>query len=129
LAVKEYKSIVIADPLDLKTYLEAASGLLAVGQTEIAKPFLLQLIKLGNSEYTSRWINQLFISQDRLHDAIPYLENAITYIPGDPQLLFNLCKSYILTQQTVKAKSQLAILTKTNPNFPNISDLKKQLGQ
>jgi tetratricopeptide (TPR) repeat protein len=129
LAVKEYKAIVTYDPLDFKAYLEAASVLLAEGQTEMAKPFLLQLIKLSNSEYTIRWINQLFMSQDRLYDGISYLEKAITYIPDDPQLIFNLCKSYILTEQMDKAKSQLAILEKTNPNFLDISDLKKQLGQ
>ncbi|UCD34816.1 MAG: tetratricopeptide repeat protein [Nitrospiraceae bacterium] len=129
LAVKEYEAILAADPLDLKSCHDAASFFLDVGAFDAARPFLERILKLSDSGFAYKWTGQLLLFSDKLHEGIPYLEKALQYLPGDPQLLFNLTRAYILTGQTDKAGRSFAALEQADPRFPDITRLKAMLDQ
>jgi tetratricopeptide (TPR) repeat protein len=123
-AAKEYKAIVTADPFDVMSCNNAASSLLEAGEPDLAAPFLYQSLKLSDSGFANKWIGQILLLKTHLHEGIQYLEKAARYLPDDPQLLFNLCRAYILTGQIDKAKKTFAELEKVDPRFPDIAYLR-----
>jgi tetratricopeptide (TPR) repeat protein len=126
-AFAEYNALVCLTPYNVSPYIKAAEVLIKAGKLNQAFPILNQSLQLENTVFAQKWMGQILLNQNRIDDAIPYLERAYQADHKDPQLLFNLSGAYALSSEFEKARKLLYDLEKIDPDFPNADNLEDQL--
>jgi tetratricopeptide (TPR) repeat protein len=126
-AFKEYQALMCLTPLNNSPFLRAADLLIKSGQLSSALPILYKSLKLEQTVFANKWIGQILLNDNKVKEAIPYLEKAYNNSKNDPQLLYNLSGAYALNSQYREAKSILNVLYEVNPRFPGADLLKSQL--
>jgi tetratricopeptide (TPR) repeat protein len=117
-AYREYKALYFTIPYEISFYEEAAAMLMKLDRKEEALPILKRSFRLRETAFNTKWIGQLLLSMERIEAAIPYLETAKTLNPGDLQLLYNLCRAYIVSD---KGKEAVTLFNHMKKIFPKSS--------
>jgi tetratricopeptide (TPR) repeat protein len=128
LALKEYRALMDMVPDEGEFYEKAAKINIHQKKFPEAYGLLRRAQVVRESDFTTKWIGQLLLAQNKLVEARPYLEKALSRAPGDPQLLFNLARLYILTMQFDKADPLIGNLQKfKDPKVTELQALEKKM--
>ena len=127
LAYKEYNALICLTPMNASPYMGAANMLIKQGNLESAFPYLYKSLTLEESGFANKWAGQILLKNNKVKEALLYLEKAYEFESRDPQLLYNLSGAYALSAQYQKAMDRLNELYKISPNFPEADILKRQL--
>jgi len=103
LAFEEYKSLYCMIPFETMFYERAARLLIKLQDFDQALHILHASLKVRESSFSLKWIGQILLQQNRIEDALPYLERALQYLPEDNQLKQNLGRAYLVTGKKNKA--------------------------
>jgi tetratricopeptide (TPR) repeat protein len=123
-AYREYQALVYTVPHEISFYEEAAKMLIKMDRKEEALSLLERSIVLRETEFNTKWIGQILLFTDRIEAAIPYLERARGFVPDDLQLLYNLCRAYIVTGNGKEASTLFKHIQETYPHSPYVAQLK-----
>jgi len=97
-------------------YERAVNTLLLQQKYDQALPILVKSLQIKETPYANKWIGQILLTKYRFGEAIPYLEKIIAVEKNDPQLLYNLCRAYVLTLQKEKAEKLFKYIEQKFPN-------------
>jgi tetratricopeptide (TPR) repeat protein len=120
----EYKALLFTIPYEVYFYEEAARMLLKLERYEEALPILEQSLQLRETTFNTKWIGQILLEQDRIEAALPYLEKAEKSAQDDLQLLYNLCRAYIVSGRGEQASQLFNHMKSSYPNSPYLGKLK-----
>ncbi len=81
-----------------------------------ALPILYRSLQIKETPEAHKWLGQILLTRNRFDEAIPHLEKVVAAEKDDPQLLYNLCRAYVLTLQQEKART---LFKYVQQNFPN----------
>ena len=126
-AYEEFNALICTTPLNVSPYLRAANALIQLRQYDRALPILLASLKLEDTPFANKWIGQIYLNNNRMKEAFPFLEKAVQQTPTDTQLLYNLSGGYALDAQYEKSRRLLEQLFKIDPDFPEAAFLKRQV--
>lgn len=94
-----------------------------------ALPYLLRTTELTTDPYSHKWAGAILVDNGQIEEGIPHLKKAVELKQDDGQVRFNLSGAYFLSGDTIRALSELEILLKKQPNFPDAkrfyNDLKR----
>lgn len=126
-AFAEYNALIATAPYMSSYYLHAADMLIKSRQIDRALPYLLESLERKTTGFALKWVGQIYLAKGNAEDALPFLEQAISFGPRDPQLLYNLCVCYIFNQKYNLARSTFNKLQKVSPGHPGLSNLERLL--
>jgi len=126
-AFAEYDALIATAPYMSSYYLHAADMLIKSKQLDRALPFLLESLERKTTGFALKWVGQIYLAKGNAEDALPFLEQAMSFGPRDPQLLYNLCVCYIFIQKYDLARSTFNKLQKVSPGHPGLSNLERLL--
>lgn len=124
LAMREYMALISSAPYYNDYYLVAVNYLLSKQQLEGAMQLLNRSVRIKKTGFADKWLGQLYLAQNDIKTAQPILERAQRSYPDDPQLIYNLGASYVITGQLDIAKLKLELLVKNTPQSPFIARLR-----
>ncbi len=128
-AVREYMALLGASPDNINHYLLVVSKLLALGAFDQAQSLLLQSLQIKETGYANKWIGQIYLMQQRPHQAQPFLLRAYSLQPDDAQLLYSLGASHALTGALDAATETLNQLRRLEENSPRAAELARLISQ
>ncbi len=126
-AFQEYQALIYLTPLNVSPYLRGADVLLKMQDLNGALPLLQESLTLEETLFAHKWIGQIYLTQNKVKEALFHLEKAYQSNPNDLQLLYNLSGAYALDRQFKKSKALLERLLSLSPNFPEANLLQAQL--
>lgn len=126
-AFKEYQALMYLTPLNVSPYLRGADVLIKMQDLNSALPILQESLTLEETTFAHKWIGQIYLTQNKVKEALFHLEKAYQSSPNDLQLLYNLSGAYALDKQFKKSKALLERLLTLSPNFPEADLLQAQL--
>ena len=115
-AFREYRAAFYTVPFETMFYERAVNMLLLQQKYDQALPILVKSLQIKETPYANKWIGQILLTKYRFGEAIPYLEKIIAVEKNDPQLLYNLCRAYVLTLQKEKAEKLFKYIEQKFPN-------------
>ena len=126
-AFKEYQALTCLTPLNVSPYLRGADVLIKMQDLNGALPLLQESLTLEETTFAHKWVGQIYLTQNKVKQALFHLEKAYQSSPNDLQLLYNLSGAYALDKQFKKSKALLERLLTLSPNFPEADLLQAQL--
>lgn len=109
-AFREYKAALYNIPFEIEFYEGAARNLIELKRYDEALQILKTSHSYGRSPFTNKWTGQLLNSRGDAAEALPYLEQAHSDLPGDQQVLQHLIKCYNTLGQDAKASQLLSLV-------------------
>ncbi len=103
-AFREYQAGFYTVPFETDFYQRAVNMLLLQQKYDEALPILYKSLQIKETSEAHKWLGQILLIKNRFEQAIPHLEKVAATEKNDPQLLYNLCRAYILTLQKEKAE-------------------------
>jgi tetratricopeptide (TPR) repeat protein len=93
-AFREYAALVYTIPYEAMFFEGAVRTALAVKRPELALPVLEESRQFRETVFADKWIGFILLRLKRPAEAVPFLENARSGDPADPQLLSALAQAY-----------------------------------
>ncbi len=124
-AYQEYKALIHMIPHEINFYEQAATMLLIIKEYGAAEKILLQSLRYKESFFTIKWLGQIALMKKNYKQAIYFLEKGRAIKSYDPQLLFNLGRSYYLSGYHKQGNTILSILNNIAPNSNYTNHLQK----
>ena len=128
-ALAEYKALYYTIPFETMFYERATNILLHQEKYDEALPILQKSLQIRPTVYALKWIGQIWLTQNKILEALPYLEKVYEIEKTDLQMLYNLCRAYILTNQPQKAQPVFSTLQKLYPESKYLSSLRSLILQ
>ena len=127
LARREYLALISAAPRNVNYYLTTIKHMLEWKEFSQALPLLYVSLDIKETPYARKWIGQIHLMQRQPQLALPFLEQALSLMPDDGQLVFNLGVAYLLSEQVEAAHRMVEHLENIEPSSPRVSQLKELL--
>ena len=115
LVYKEYKSLYYTTPNEVVFYERAAEALRRMKKFDEALSVLYQARKVRETATGDKMIGLILLIDEKMTQAIPYLEKALISLPDDPLLLLNLGSAYIKIGRVQEGRNLLAQLRQIHP--------------
>ncbi len=115
-AFREYKAAYYCIPFELEFYEGAVRNLLYLRRFAQALNILEISHRYGSTAFLDKWTGQLYVSQDKFAEALPYLERARVSLADDQQLLRHLLQCYQSVDDKARAAELSTLLQVTAPS-------------
>jgi len=115
-AFLEYKALITMVPHEMEFYEKAAQMCLKNQEWKKALFILNQSVQLRETPFNSKWIGQIQLMRGNAQAAVPLLEKAHIMAPRDIQVLFNLGRACLETDQVQRAKQVYQRIRMLNPS-------------
>jgi len=112
-AFREYKAALYNIPFEIEFYEGAARTLIELKRYDEALQILRTSHNYGSTPFTNKWTGQLLNSRGDAEEALPYLEQARSDLPGDQQLLQHLVRCYKSLGKDAQASQLLPLIQKS----------------
>ena len=123
-AYREYQALISTIPYEVSFYESAAKMLIKKERYQKALNLLERSLSIKETEFNTKWTGQILLLMDRIEAAIPYLQKAREFGIEDLQLLYNLCRAYIVCGKFSDAYTIFNYVKENYPNSPYLVHLK-----
>jgi tetratricopeptide (TPR) repeat protein len=121
-AFEEYNALMTTIPEELEFYEKAAKVLILEENYDKAAEILQKSLKYNNTYFALKWIGQIALMKEDYKKAISYLTRSDM---EDPQVVFNLSRSFYLDKQWYKGEEYFNRLRKLSPRSQYVAFLNK----
>lgn len=104
-----------------------ALSLLRLNNFEQAYSILKKRYEIKPNAFSTKWLGNIELNNQRVKSAVQYLEESIKYDPTDIQTQYNLAGAYALDKQYQKGFQTISIVLQKDSNYPGARDLEVQL--
>ncbi|KAB2847117.1 MAG: hypothetical protein F9K45_00380, partial [Melioribacteraceae bacterium] len=106
-------------PFKTSYYLFAAQELIKFKEFDKAYFFLQKKYKVEPDEFTVKWLGNINLFNNKLDNAIFYLNKSITFNSNDAQTFFNLALAYLRKKDFETARMNIESCLRIKPNYQN----------
>ncbi|MEW6652357.1 MAG: hypothetical protein AB1394_02695 [Bacteroidota bacterium] len=104
-----------------------ALALLKQNNFSDAYTVLLKRYAVEPNAFSTKWLGNIDLNNQRVESAVQFLEESIKYDPNDIQTLYNLAGAYALNKQYSKGHQIISLVIQKDSNYPGAKDLETQL--
>ncbi len=126
-AFMEYQALYYTVPDETMFYTEAAKVLLHMTEYDKALQVLLMSLKYKDSFFANKWCGQIYLRNKDYHKAIKFMEKAHNQGKNDSQLLFNLSRAYLFSNNIKAAQMYYKKLERISPGSEYTKYLSRHL--
>lgn len=127
LAFNEYRALTRLTPHNSSPYLKAAEILINYQKYNEALPFLKGSLRVSGNYYAEKWLGQIYLNLNDVHQSLGYLESAYGKKQNDTQLLYNYAGALFMEKNYSLSLEILKRLEKENAEFPGLQKLKNHV--
>jgi tetratricopeptide (TPR) repeat protein len=121
-AFSEYNALITTIPEENEFYEKAAKVLILEKNYDKASEILQKSLEYNNTYFALKWIGQIALMKEDYKNAIFYLTRSDM---EDPQVVFNLSRSYYMVNQWYKGEEYFNRLRKLSPRSEYVAFLNK----
>ncbi|HZW38406.1 MAG TPA: tetratricopeptide repeat protein [Ignavibacteriaceae bacterium] len=125
--ITEINVLIEQYPLIKDYYNFIINELLVRNRYDDALKYCYKSYKVAPDAYNTKWIGIISLSQNKVDNAIKYLEESLNIDNMDAQALYNLAGAYINKKNYKRANDLLDRCLNVNPNYQEAKQLKQQL--
>jgi tetratricopeptide (TPR) repeat protein len=114
-------------PLIVEYYNFTANELLKIQKYDEAYSYLVKRYEIEPDAFSAKWLGTINLYNNKVDEAVNYLEESLQHNSQDAQVLYNLSGAYVIKNNFKNALVKIERCLNISPDYPNAAELRNQI--